>query len=296
MRFGIAFANVGPFATPQGATAMAEEAEGAGFESLWTVEHVVVPREYASVYPYSPNGKMPGAEFVDMPDPLIWLTWVAARTTTLRLATGILILPQRNPLITAKEVATLDQLSGGRVILGVGIGWLEEEFRFLNSSWEDRAARTEEYVAAMRALWSEEAPSFSGGTVTFTEAIIKPRPAAGSVPIVIGGHTRASARRAGRIGDGYWPAKGDVATLVAEMRAAAEEAGRDPDTIEVTAGGAEVQGGGQAAVDEVGRLAELGVSRVAIAPPTFDPSALGDVLGRFGEDVIAPTAAVGARG
>jgi probable F420-dependent oxidoreductase len=296
MRFGIAFANVGPFATPQGATAIAEEAEGAGFESLWTVEHVVVPREYASVYPYSPNGKMPGAEFVDMPDPLIWLTWVAARTTTLRLATGILILPQRNPLITAKEVATLDQLSGGRVILGVGIGWLEEEFRFLNSSWEDRAARTEEYVAAMRALWSDEAPSFSGETVTFTEAIVKPRPAAGSVPIVIGGHTRASARRAGRIGDGYWPAKGDVATLVGEMRAAAEDAGRDPDTIEVTAGGAEVQGGGQAAVDEVGRLAELGVSRVAIAPPTFDPSALGDVLGRFGEEVIAATATVGAPG
>jgi probable F420-dependent oxidoreductase len=296
MRFGIAFANVGPFATPQGATAMGEAAEGAGFDSLWTVEHVVVPKQYASVYPYAPNGKMPGAEFVDMPDPLIWLTWVAARTTTLRLATGILILPQRNPLITAKEVATLDQLSGGRVILGVGIGWLEEEFRFLNSPWEDRAARTEEHVAAMRALWSEEAPSFAGETVQFTEAICKPRPAAGSVPIVIGGHTKASARRAGRIGDGYWPAKGDIATLIAEMRAAAEQAGRDPDEIEVTCGGAEVQGGGQAAVDEVGRLAELGVSRVVIAPLSFDPSAQADLLARFGEEVIAPTASVGAPG
>jgi probable F420-dependent oxidoreductase len=296
MRFGVAFANVGPFATPQGATAIAEAAEAAGFDSLWTVEHVVVPKQYASVYPYAPNGKMPGAEFVDMPDPLIWLTWVAAHTTTLRLATGILILPQRNPLITAKEVATLDQLSGGRVILGVGIGWLEEEFRFLNSPWEDRAARTEEHVAAMRALWSEEAPSFAGETVQFTEAICKPKPAAGSVPIVIGGHTKASARRAGRIGDGYWPAKGDTATLIAEMRAAAEQAGRDPDEIEVTCGGAEVQGGGQAAVDEVGRLAELGVSRVAIAPLSFDPSALAELLARFGEEVIAPTAAVGAPG
>jgi probable F420-dependent oxidoreductase len=296
MRFGLAFANVGLFATPQGATTVAQAAEGAGFESLWTVEHVIVPREYASAYPYSPTGKMPGAEFVDMPDPLIWLTWVAAHTTTLRLATGILILPQRNPLITAKEVATLDQLSGGRVILGIGIGWLEEEFRCLNSTWEDRAARTEEYVAAMRALWSEEAPSFSGETVTFTEAISKPKPAAGSVPIVVGGHTKASARRAGRIGDGYWPAKGDTAELIAEMRAAAEQAGRDPDAIEVTCGGAAVQGGGQAAVDEVGRLAELGVSRVAIAPLAFDPTALADLLATFGEEVIAPTAAVGASG
>ncbi|NDU79172.1 LLM class flavin-dependent oxidoreductase, partial [Actinomadura sp. DSM 109109] len=127
MRFGIAFANTGPFATPDGAAAMAGAAEQAGFDSLWTVEHVVVPKQYASVYPYAPNGKMPGAESFDIPDPLIWLAWVAARTTTLRLATGILILPQRNPLVVAKEVATLDQLSGGRVILGVGIGWLEEE-------------------------------------------------------------------------------------------------------------------------------------------------------------------------
>jgi probable F420-dependent oxidoreductase len=296
MRFGIAFANVGLFATPDGAATVAQAAEGAGFESLWTVEHVVVPRQYASVYPYSPDGKMPGADLVDMPDPLIWLTWVAAKTTTVRLATGILILPERNPLITAKEVATLDQLSGGRVILGVGIGWLEEEFRFLGSSWEDRAARTDEYVAAMRALWSEEAPSFAGETVQFTEAICKPRPAAGSVPIVVGGHTKASARRAGRIGDGYFPAKGEIEVLIAEMRAAAEKAGRDPDAIEVTTGGAAVQGGGQAAVDEVGRLAELGVSRIAVAPFSFDPPALADLLARFGEEVIAPTSSVGAGG
>ena len=285
MRFGIAFANAGPFATPDGAMAMAEAAEQAGFDSLWTVEHVVVPKHYASVYPYAPSGKMPGAESFDIPDPLIWLAWVAARTTTLRLATGILILPQRNPLVVAKEVATLDQLSGGRVILGVGIGWLEEEFRILGADWEGRAQRTEEYVEAMRTLWRDDLPTFEGETVSFKETISLPRPAARSVPIVVGGHSPASARRAGRIGDGYFPAKGDIGSLVAEMRTAAEQAGRDPDAIEVTSGLASFQG--DEALEEVGRLAEIGVDRLMIPPLSFDSSQLRDLLAAFGDNVIA---------
>jgi probable F420-dependent oxidoreductase len=286
MKFGIAFANTGPFAGAEGAVALAEAAETAGFDSLWTVEHVVVPEEYASAYPYSPDGKMPGGGAFDIPDPLVWLAWVAAHSRTLRLATGILILPQRNPVITAKEVATLDALSGGRVTLGIGIGWLEEEFRFLNVPFGDRVARTEEYVAAMRALWSEDWPSFEGETVRFTRAASKPRPPGGTVPIVIGGHTRAAARRAGRIGDGFFPGKGELPELLDVMRQAAEEAGRDPDAIEVTAGGAGVLAGGQAAVDEVGRLAELGVSRVAVPPLTYSPAAIGDTLAAFAADVI----------
>jgi probable F420-dependent oxidoreductase len=287
MRFGIAFANTGPFATPDGATAMAEGAEEAGFESLWTVEHVVVPKQYASTYPYAPGGKMPGAEFFDIPDPLIWLSWVAARTSTLRLATGILILPQRNPLVVAKEVATLDQLSGGRVLLGIGIGWLEEEFRFLGADWEGRVERTEEYVEVMRTLWRDDPATFTGETVSFTEAISKPRPATGSVPIVVGGHSPAAARRAGRIGDGYFPAKGDIGALIGEMRRAAEQAGRDPDAIEVTWGGQEIVGGGEQALEEVGRLAEMGVARIVIPPLSFDPAQLRDLLSGFGADVIA---------
>jgi probable F420-dependent oxidoreductase len=285
MRFGIAFANTGPFATSDGAAAMAEAAEQAGFDSIWTVEHVVVPKQYASVYPYSPTGKMPGAEAFDIPDPLVWLAWVAARTTTLRLATGILILPQRNPFVVAKEVATLDQLSGGRVILGVGIGWLEEEFRILGADWEGRVQRTEEYIEVMRTLWREDLPTFEGETVSFTETISLPRPAARSVPIVVGGHSPASARRAGRIGDGYFPAKGDVGALMAEMRKAAEQVGRDPDAIEVTTGLASFQG--DEALAEVGRLAEMGVDRLMIPPLSFDPSQLRDLLAAFGDDVIA---------
>ncbi|MEE9414386.1 MAG: LLM class flavin-dependent oxidoreductase, partial [Acidimicrobiales bacterium] len=135
MKFGIAFANTMGFAEAEGAAVLARGAEAAGFDSVWTVEHVIVPKDYKSTYPYDPSGKMPGGPEASIPDPLIWLTWVAANSTTLRLATGILILPERNPLVLAKAVATLDNLSGGRVDLGIGVGWLEEEFDALGIPW-----------------------------------------------------------------------------------------------------------------------------------------------------------------
>ena len=128
MKFGIAFANIMGFAERDGLTNMAQAAEAAGFESLWTVEHVIYPDSYESAYPSDRSGKMMMAPDTNLPDPLIWLAFVAAATSTIRLATGILILPQRNPVVLAKEVATLDYLSGGRVDLGIGVGWLEEEF------------------------------------------------------------------------------------------------------------------------------------------------------------------------
>src|SRR4051794_23417558 len=147
MDFGIAFANTGPYTTGEGAVTLTRAAEDAGFESLWTVEHVIVPAGYQSEYPYDPSGKMPGGESFDIPDPLVWLTWVGANSTRLTLGTGVLILPQRNPGVLAKECATLDAMSGGRVRLGIGVGWLEEEFDALGVSFADRGARTDEYVA-----------------------------------------------------------------------------------------------------------------------------------------------------
>ncbi len=129
MKFGLMFTNTGMGSTPAGARQLAVAAEGAGFESLWTVEHVVVPSGYESKYPYDKSGKMAGgAEEFDLPDPVIWLSYIAAVTERIKLGTGILILPQRNPLVVAKEVATLDVFSGGRLLLGVGVGWLQEEF------------------------------------------------------------------------------------------------------------------------------------------------------------------------
>ncbi len=155
MDFGIVFANTGPFSQPDAAASFARAAEAAGFESLWTVEHVVVPKGYESTYPYDPSGRMPGGEDMAIPDPLIWLSYVAAATSAIRLATGILIVPQRNPVVLAKELATLDMMSGGRLELGIGVGWLEEEFDAIGVPFAGRGARTDEYVAAMRALWSD---------------------------------------------------------------------------------------------------------------------------------------------
>src|SRR3954451_110366 len=145
------FANTMSWGNGAGAVEAARAAEENGFESIWTVEHVVYPDDYASAYPYSPDGKMPAVPPTPIPAPLIWLAYVASVTTKIRLATGILILPERNPVVLAKELAPLDHLSGGRVELGIGVGWLREEFDALGIPWECRGARTDEYIEAMRA-------------------------------------------------------------------------------------------------------------------------------------------------
>jgi probable F420-dependent oxidoreductase len=217
MKFGIIFANTGPFANGPAAAEMAVAAEAAGFESLWTVEHVVVPSGYESTYPYDPSGKMPGGEDFDIPDPLVWLSWVASATSTIRLATGILIVPQRNPVVLAKELATLDHLSGGRMELGIGVGWLEEEFDAIGVPFAERGRRTDDNVAAMRALWSEEKATYHGEFTSFDDCISRPRPVNGSIPVHVGGHTDIAARRAGRLGDGFFPGRGTPQDLARSM-------------------------------------------------------------------------------
>lgn len=288
MDFGIAFANTGPFAQPGPAAEFAAAAEAAGFESLWTVEHVVVPKGYESTYPYDPSGRMPGGEESPIPDPLIWLAYVAAATSRIRLATGILIVPQRNPVVLAKELATLDQMSGGRMELGIGVGWLEEEFDAIGVPFRGRGARTDEYVAAMRALWADGPASFHGDLVDFDDCILLPSPVSGSIPVHVGGHTEVSARRAGRLGDGYFPGKGsheELAQLFDVVRASAEEHGRDPDAVQLTTGGRGAVG--SRAAEEVAALAAMGVSRVIVPAFLFwdDTEA---ALARYGEEVIAP--------
>lgn len=297
MEFGLSGANVGPFASAAGARVMATAAEGAGFDSIWTFEHVVVPAGYQSTYPYARSGKAPGLEHVDLPDPLVWLTWCAAHTSTLRLGTGILILPQRNPVILAKELASLHALSGGRARLGIGAGWLEEEFDAIGVPFDRRGARTDECVLAMRALWDPDGPgSFHGEFVDFEDAISLPRPPGGTVPITVGGHSPAAARRAGRLGDGYFPAidattiaEGGVAAamdrleeLVELARRTAEEQDRDPEALEVTVNWSRVP---DAAMAE--RLQAMGADRLVVFPPTADldllPGALADLHGELVE-------------
>src|SRR5947209_19200549 len=171
MNFGLRYARLGRYASGRAAVELAQAAEAAGFDSIWTVEHVVVPHGYQSHYPYSETGRMgSGLEDFPIPDPLIWLAYIASATRTIKLGTAIVILPQRNPVITAKAVATLDHLAGERrVLLGIGVGWLAEEFATLGVPFEDRGPCTDEYVAAMRALWSQERASFTGRFVTLKD-------------------------------------------------------------------------------------------------------------------------------
>ncbi len=277
MKFGIMFANTGHGSSPEGATAVATAAEAGGFEAVWTVEHVVVPSGYESKYPYDPSGKMAGgAEEFDLPDPLIWLTWVAAHTTRIKLATGILILPQRNPVITAKELATLDHLSGGRMLLGVGAGWLAEEFAALNVPFDERGKRLDEYIAVMRALWSGEKTTFAGDFFDFQDCISLPRPSNGTIPVIVGGHSPAAARRAGRLGDGFFPGSAsatEIGALIELVRRTAEDHDRDPDSIEMIAGAGAPPGPQLDA--RIEQLAEIGVTHAIV--PTFRPDALAEI-------------------
>ena len=287
MKFGISFANVGTFVKGEGAALLAQAAEAAGFDSLWTVEHILYPEGYESVYPYAPDGKMPGSGSNPIPDPLVWLGYAAAVTSTIRLATGISLLPERHPLTFAKEVATLDVLSGGRVTLGVGIGWLREEFDALGVPWERRGPRTEEYMEVMRRVWANDDVTFDGEFVSFRRASSNPKPEAGSIPIHIGGHSEAAARRAGRVGDGLFVAGGDMAQLLDVARNTAADCGRDPESLEMSAVHLGLFGDDPAAA--VQEAESWGVDRLMV-PSVFYFRNTAEGLAAFGESVIAPNA------
>ena len=258
MKFGLRYANTGRNVWADKAVAIAQAAEEAGFNSIWTVDHVVVPQDYKSAYPYADSGRMgDGSEDLQLPDPLIYMAYLASATKTIRLATGILIVPQRNPVVTAKQIATLDAMSGGRVDLGIGVGWLEEEFKAIGVPFDDRGQRTDECIAAMRALWSDDVAEYHGELVDFDPIYCRPQPVNGSVPIIVGGHSKAAARRAGRLGDGFFPARGAPTELFNLVRQTAREHGRDPDAIEFIASVPDN-------LDDIPELAKAGVSQILI--------------------------------
>jgi len=284
MKIGIMFANVGPFGTPEVLTPFAQAADEAGIESLWTVEHVAVPVGYESTYPYSPTGKMPGPENSSIPDPLLPLAFAAAVTKKIRFGTGILILPQRHPIYVAKEAATLDQLSGGRFTLGIGIGWLAEEFAALGVPFDDRASRTRESVEAMRALWKDGPYAHDGKFFSWPAIESNPKPVQkGGIPIVIGGHTDIAAKRAARYGDGFFPAIPDLTKLdhlKGVMAAECAKVGRDPGEIELSIGGV-------ATLDYVKQCQDLGVSRIGIPPMGFDIDSIRKGLDKLNDEVLS---------
>jgi probable F420-dependent oxidoreductase len=227
---------------------------------------------------------MPGGDDVAIPDPLIPLAYVAAVTKTIKLATGILILPQRHPIYTAKEVATVDVLSGGRVILGIGSGWMKEEFEALGIDFHHRGAMTDEAIQALRALWKDGAASFEGKHFRFGPLHSNPKPVRRDVPIHVGGHSTAAARRAGRYGDGFFPTVMNpekLKELFSTVRSEAQKAGRNPDAIEFSCLTRSLK------PDDLKMLADMGVSRVVVNPPGTKPEVVTRGLEKFREEVIS---------
>lgn len=283
LKFGISHTNV-VFPAGRRAIEAVQAMEEAGFESVWTVEHALIPSRFESRYPETSDGNLPFPAGWPIPDPLVWLAFVAASAPSLELGTGVLVLAQRNPLSTAKEVATLDHMTGGRVVLGVGAGWLREEFEALGVPFPNRGRRMEEAIAVMRGLWSEEVFAFDGELFSFPAVHSAPKPASATVPVHIGGYSDRAAERAGRLGDGFFPGTSDpeaLAGLVAVMRRAAEAAGRDPESIEVTARGSEDH-------DHLRALQRVGAARVLVSARAFDPDHFADEVSKFGTDVIEP--------
>jgi probable F420-dependent oxidoreductase len=245
MQFGIIPpVRLGVTADPAWMTTFARHAEACGFESVVLVEHAVVISDYQSTYPYASSGRMPLPDDCRIPDPLDLMAYLAAVTERITLATGVLVVPNHQAVVLAKRIATVDVLSGGRVRMCVGVGWMDEELRATGADPRSRGRRTDDTIVAMRALWADSGPAgadFDGEFVSFRHAHSFPKPVRPSgVPIHIGGHSEAAARRAGRLGDGFQPlglAPEVLTTRLAQVREAAEEAGRDADAIELSLSG-----------------------------------------------------------
>jgi probable F420-dependent oxidoreductase len=293
MKFGLRYCNIGPLSRREPALELAAFAEQAGFESLWTIEHVVIPAGYQSAYPYSDDGRFGWPETLDYPDPLMWLATVAGATSSIKLGSAIVILPQRNPVVLAKELSTLDVMSGGRVLFGVGVGWLSEEFDAIGVPFDERAARTDEAIDALRTLWRDDEASFGGRFTSFDRALMFPKPdqridGEPAIPVLIGGHSPAAARRAGRLGDGFFPARAtpdDLQPLLDIVARAAVDAGRNPDDIEITAGNV-------SDLESAKRFRDMGADRLMC--PLMLPDLLDDIdqakrrIGDFAEKIISP--------
>jgi probable F420-dependent oxidoreductase len=311
MKVGVFFGNLA-YGTPDMLEAFAEAVEQNGIESVWGQEHPAVTEEMT--IPGAIDADMTGDESGDnsiteipFPDPIVWLSQVAALTKTVKVGTGAILLPLHNPVLLARATATLDQLSNGRLIVGVALGWLKEEFEACGVNWHDRAARLEEYIEALRAAWSDEG-SFEGETVSFSKIRGGPKPASGRIPIHIGASMPKAARRAGRMAEGFFPLPfesskmamvairatisgedpdwsgytlpPELKVLIDECRSAATEEGRNPDDIELTVAG-------PPSVDAAKQAIDVGASRYLITPPAFELSKVKGAFGRLADEFIS---------
>ncbi len=283
MKFGLIPINIGVESVEQ-LVGTAQLAENSGFESVWTFEHVIVPVDYESKYPYDASGKMGAAPESPFVDPLLALTAVAAATKTIRLGTGVNILSQVNPLYMAKQAASLDFISQGRFMLGVGIGWLREEFEALGVPFERRGARFDDYVVAMRKVWSGEVVEHQSDFINWSGFKSYPLPVQKPLPLVMGGAAGKIYERIAKFGDGWFAPIGDPAELkeaLTKLRAACDAHDRDMSEIEIT-----TMWPGRGGKEAVEVMAEAGAHRLVV--PIF---ALGanpiEGIQKLAEEVIS---------
>jgi probable F420-dependent oxidoreductase len=277
MKIGLFAINNGPCAAPQTAAAVARAAEEAGFESLWTGEHVVLPDPRVPPSPVPPE--------YPMLEPLVALSFVAAHTKKIRLGTGIIILPQRNPLVLAKGLASLDVLSNGRLIFGIGVGYLKPEFDALGVPFDHKGARAEEFLAAMRALWSMEKPEYRGKYVSFSGVNAMPRPVQRPYPeVVFGGHSPEAFSRAARLARGWYGFALDLAgaeKCLKGLRVACEAGRRKFDELEIS-----VTPSIKVDRDTAKRFADLGVNRLILLPRASDEAGLLRLVKETADNLI----------
>ena len=245
MKYGFTLPGRGPMATPENLSAIARRGEELGYYCLMASDHIVVPRHISSTYPYTEGGEFPGSDSGESMEQLTLLSFLAGQTKTIRLATSVMIVPHRNPVVTAKALATLDVLSQGRVIVGVGVGWMQEEFEALGlPPFAERGAVTNEYIRAFKELWTSDNPTFDGKYCQFSDISFLPKPVQKPhPPIWVGGESRPAIRRAANLGDGWYPIgsnpqfpMGEPEQLAAGLRrlfSYARRAGRDPADLDV---------------------------------------------------------------
>ncbi|MDA1128406.1 MAG: TIGR03619 family F420-dependent LLM class oxidoreductase [Chloroflexi bacterium] len=207
MKYGFTLPGRGPLASPERLGTIARRGEELGFDALLTGDHILVPRNISSVYPYTEGGEFPGSSTGESMEQITLLSYIAGQTSKIRLVTSVLIVPHRNPLIAAKSLATLDVLSGGRLVVGVGVGWMREEFEALGlPPFEERGAVTDEYIRAFKVLWTEDDPSFDGKYISFDDISFLPKPVQKPhPPIWVGGESRPALRRTAELANGWYP-------------------------------------------------------------------------------------------
>jgi probable F420-dependent oxidoreductase len=273
VRLGLHALGIGTGARRDVIDAVSLAAEVAGFRTLWVGEHVVMVDRSASRYPYAPDGRIAVPADADWLDPMIALSFAAAATRTIRLATGVLLVPEHNPVMLAKQAASLDRLSGGRLALGIGVGWSQEEFAALGIPFERRGARTNEYVAAMRTVWREDPASFNGEFVKFADIRVNPKPVRGGhIPIIVGGNSDVALRRAARTADGWYGFNltdpNHARERITLLRTLCESAGRDPSEIDIAVALAY-----SPRPEDYDELSRLGVDElVLVAAPPANPA------------------------